>query len=129
MEVPVQYFQSVIPIKLAVAGQMRFFESSTARGDGARFRTRGSGLPSLLSSGRQCSHRCGRWPTRDQSGPRYSSRSDSRCRSFRYCCGCYRPLAKDATTSERDPQYGVTVVGLFFYVVVVGGVLLLLGTE
>jgi hypothetical protein len=27
------------------------------------------------------------------------------------------PLAKDATTNERDPDYAVTVVGLFFYVV------------
>jgi hypothetical protein len=39
------------------------------------------------------------------------------------------PLAKDATTNERDPDYAVTVVGLFFYVVVVAGVLLLLDIE
>ena len=36
------------------------------------------------------------------------------------------PLAKDATTNERDPDYAVTVVGLFFYVVFVAGVLVLL---
>ena len=34
-------------------------------------------------------------------------------------------LAKDAATNERDPDYAVTVVGLFFYVVVVSGVLVL----
>jgi hypothetical protein len=39
------------------------------------------------------------------------------------------PLAKDAMTNERDPDYAFTVVGLFFYVVVVGGVLVLLDIE
>ena len=39
------------------------------------------------------------------------------------------PLAKDAKTNERDPDYAVTVVGLFFYVVAVAGVLLLLDIE
>jgi heme/copper-type cytochrome/quinol oxidase subunit 4 len=39
------------------------------------------------------------------------------------------PLAKDATTNERDPEYAVTFVGLFFYVVVVAGVLVLLDIE
>jgi hypothetical protein len=36
------------------------------------------------------------------------------------------PLAKEATTQKRDPEYAVTVVGLVLYVVVVAGVLLLL---
>jgi hypothetical protein len=39
------------------------------------------------------------------------------------------PLAKDAAANERDPDYAVTVVGLFFYVVVVAGVLVLLDIE
>jgi heme/copper-type cytochrome/quinol oxidase subunit 4 len=39
------------------------------------------------------------------------------------------PLAKDATSNERDPDYAVTVVGLFLYVVVVAGVLVLLDIE
>ena len=39
------------------------------------------------------------------------------------------PLAKDATTKERDPDYAVTVVGLFIYVVVIAGVLVLLDIE
>jgi hypothetical protein len=39
------------------------------------------------------------------------------------------PLAKDAATKERDPDYAVTVVGLLLYVVVVAGVLALLDTE
>ena len=39
------------------------------------------------------------------------------------------PLAKDATTNERDPDYAVTIIGLLLYVVVVAGVLLLLDIE
>jgi hypothetical protein len=39
------------------------------------------------------------------------------------------PLAKDAATNERDPNYAVTAVGLFFYVVVVAGFLVLLDAD
>lgn len=39
------------------------------------------------------------------------------------------PLAKDAATNERDPDYAVTIVGMFFYVVVVAGVIVLLDIE
>ena len=51
MDVPVQYFQSVIAIELAVSGallwQMRFFESDSARRECEPFPTRGFGLASL----------------------------------------------------------------------------------
>jgi hypothetical protein len=39
------------------------------------------------------------------------------------------PLAKDAATSERDPSYWVTVVGLLFYAGVVAGLLVLLEVD
>ena len=39
------------------------------------------------------------------------------------------PLAKDATTKERDPDYAVSVIGLLLYVAVVTGVLVLLDIE
>jgi heme/copper-type cytochrome/quinol oxidase subunit 4 len=39
------------------------------------------------------------------------------------------PLAKDAKTNKRDPDYVITVVGLLLYVVVVAGVLILLDVE
>ena len=39
------------------------------------------------------------------------------------------PLAKDAATKERDPDYAVSVVGLLLYVAVVAGVLVLLDIE
>jgi RPA family protein len=36
------------------------------------------------------------------------------------------PLARDALTEERDPNYLVTVVGLFLYGALVAGVVVLL---
>jgi hypothetical protein len=39
------------------------------------------------------------------------------------------PLARDAHTSERDPQYAVTLVGLFAYVVVVGSLIALINID
>ena len=39
------------------------------------------------------------------------------------------PLAKDAATNERDPNYAVTVTGLLVYVLVVAGFLLLLDVD
>jgi hypothetical protein len=39
------------------------------------------------------------------------------------------PLAKNARTNERDPKFGVTVVGLVLYVVVVAGFLVLLDID
>jgi hypothetical protein len=39
------------------------------------------------------------------------------------------PLAKDASTDARAPDYGVTVLGLILYVAVVAGVLVLLDIE
>jgi hypothetical protein len=37
------------------------------------------------------------------------------------------PLARDARTQERDPNYLVTVVGLLLYVALVAGVVVLIG--
>jgi hypothetical protein len=39
------------------------------------------------------------------------------------------PLARDARTSERDANYPVAVVGLFLYVLVVGGVIALINID
>jgi hypothetical protein len=38
-------------------------------------------------------------------------------------------LAKDAKTNERDPDYGVTVVGLLLHVGVVAGFLVVLDID
>jgi hypothetical protein len=39
------------------------------------------------------------------------------------------PLAKDAATNERDPNYSVTVIGLLLYVIVISGFLLLIDVD
>jgi len=39
------------------------------------------------------------------------------------------PLARDARTNERNPDSAVTVVGLFVYAVVVGGVIALINID
>jgi hypothetical protein len=39
------------------------------------------------------------------------------------------PLARDAGTSKRDANYAVAVVGLFLYVLVVGGVIALINID
>jgi hypothetical protein len=36
------------------------------------------------------------------------------------------PLARDARTHERDPQYAVTIAGLALYVLLAGGTIFLL---
>ena len=133
MDVPVQYFQSVITIELAVAGallwQMHYFESSTARREGkplpdARLRV---ALALVLGATVFGSL----WAMADE-GPKWAALLVTIGLAVSLVPIVLRvlpPLAKDATTNERDPDYAVTVVGLFFYVVFVAGVLVLLDIE
>ena len=133
VDVPVQYFQSVIAIELAVAGallwQMRFFESSTARREGeplpdARLRV---ALALVLGATVFGSL----WAMADE-GPKWAALVVTIGLAVSLVPILLRvlpPLAKDATTNERDPDYAVTLVGLFFYVVAVAGVLLLLDIQ
>jgi hypothetical protein len=133
VDVPVQYFQSVIAIEVAVAGallwQMRFFESSSARREGeplpdARFRV---ALALVLGATVFGSL----WAMADE-GPKWAALVVTIGLAVSLIPILLRvlpPLAKDATTNERDPDYAVTLVGLFFYVVAVAGVLLLLDIE
>ena len=133
MDVPVQYFQSVIAIELAVAGallwQMRFFESSTTRREGeplpdARLRV---ALALVLGATVFGSL----WAMADE-GPKWAALFVTIGLAVSIVPILLRvlpPLAKDAKTNERDPDYSVTLVGLFFYVVAVAGVLLLLDIE
>ena len=134
MDVPVQYFQSVIAIELAVAGallwQMRYFESSTAR------RREGESLPDprlrvglALVLGATVFGSL--WAMADE-GPKWAALLVTIGLAVSLVPILLRvlpPLAKDATTNERDPDYAATIVGLFLYVVVVGGVLVLLDTR
>ena len=129
---PVQYFQSVIAIELAVTGallwQIRFFESKS-RPDGeslpdARLRL---GLALVLGMTIFGSL----WAMADE-GPRWAALAVTVGLAVSVVPILLRvlpPLAKDAATNERDPNYVVTAFGLFFYVVVVAGFLVLLDAD
>ena len=130
MDVPVQYFQSVIAIELAVSGallwQMRFFESRTARREAeplpdARLRV---ALALVLGATLFGSL----WAMADE-GPKWAALAVTIGLAVSLTPILLRvlpPLAKDARTNERDPGYAVTVVGLLAYVAVVAGFLALL---
>lgn len=134
MDVPVQYFQSVIAIELAVTGallwQIRFFDSkSGARAEGEplpdpRLRL---GLALVLGATLFGSL----WAMADE-GPRWAALAVTVGLAVSLVPILLRvlpPLAKDAATKERDPNYAVTVVGLLFYVGVVAGFLVLLDVD
>jgi hypothetical protein len=134
VDVPVQYFQSVIAIELAVAGallwQIRFFESSrTARRDcellpDPRLRL---GLALVLGSTLFGSL----WAMADE-GPRWAAIAVTVGLAVSLVPILLRvlpPLAKDESTNERDPNYAVTLAGLLLYVVVVAGFLVLLDVD
>jgi hypothetical protein len=134
VDVPVQFFQSAIAIELAVAGallwQIRFFESGDrARRDGehlpdSRLR-RGLALVLGLTIFGSL------WAIADE-GPKWAALAVTVGLAISLIPILLRvlpPLAKDASTDERDPDYVVTVLGLILYVAVVAGVLVLLDIE
>jgi heme/copper-type cytochrome/quinol oxidase subunit 4 len=134
VDVPIQYFQSVIAIEVAVTGallwQIRYFESSdTARRDAehlpdARLRL---GLALVLGS-----TVFGSLWAMAEDGPRWAAIAVTIGLAISLVPIILRvlpPLAKDAATNERDPNYAVTLVGLLLYVVVVGGFLVLLDLD
>jgi hypothetical protein len=129
MDVPVQFFQSVIAIELAISGallwQIRFFDSSKARREDelpdARLRV---ALALVLGATVFGSL----WAMVDE-GPKWAALAVTIGLAVSLVPILLRvlpPLAKDAKTNERDPNYAVTVAGLLLYLVVVAGVLVLL---
>jgi hypothetical protein len=134
VDVPVQFFQSVITVELAVTGallwQMRFFESreesrrKSERLPDARLRV---GLALVLGATLFGSL----WAIADE-GPRWAALAVTVGLAVSVIPILLRvlpPLAKDAATNERDPDYAVTVLGLLLYVAVVAGVLVVLDIE
>jgi hypothetical protein len=134
MDVPVQYFQSVITIELAVAGallwQMHYFEprDPTRRAERARPDSRlRLGLAVVLGTTVFGSL----WAMADE-GPKWAAVMVTiglAVSLIPILLGVLPPLAKDAATNERDPDYAVTVLGLVVYVAAVAGVLVLLDIE
>ena len=134
MDVPVQYFQSVIAIELAVAGallwQMRFFEP------GPRSRRAGDHLPDArlrlgLAVVLGATVFGSLWAMADE-GPKWAAVAVTIGLAISIVPILLRglpPLTADKETNERDPEYAVTVLGLILYVAVVAGVLVLLDIE
>ena len=131
MEVPVQFFQSIIAIELAVAGallwQLRFFESTDPT------RVADDGLPdprlrvaialvlgvTLFGS---------LWAMADE-GPKWAAvivTIGLAVSILPILLRFFPSLARDAATHERDPDYVITLIGLVLYVAVVAGVIVLL---
>jgi hypothetical protein len=133
VEVPVQFFQSVIAIELAVTGallwQIRYFESNDSRRRGSeplpdsRLRL---GLALVLGATVFGSL----WAIADE-GSKWAALAVTVGVAVSLIPILLRvlpPLAKDAATNERDSGYAVTILGLVLYVAVVAGFLVLLET-
>jgi len=131
VDVPPQFFQSVIAIELAVTGallwQMRFFESRPGT------RREGEALPDArlrlaLAVVLGTTLFGSLWAIADE-GPKWAALVVTIGLAVSMIPILLRvlpPLAKDAATNERDPESAVTVLGLILYVAVVAGVLVLL---
>jgi hypothetical protein len=127
-------FQSVIAIELAVTGallwQIRFFES------GDRAHRESEHLPdSRLRLGLALvlgfTLFGSLWAIADE-GPKWAALAVTVGLAISLIPILLRvlpPLAKDASTDKRDPDYVVTVLGLILYVAVVAGVLVLLDID
>ncbi len=131
MEVPVQFFQSVIAIEVAVTGallwQIRFFESRDAQRrehehlPDARLRL---GMALVLGATIFGSL----WAIADE-GPKWGALIVTVGLAVSLVPILLRvlpPLARDARTNKRDPNHAITVLGLLLYVAVVAGFLVLL---
>jgi glucose-6-phosphate-specific signal transduction histidine kinase len=131
VEIPIQFFQSIIAIELAVSGallwQMRFFESVRRPGESLQDARLRLGLALVLAATVFGSL----WAMADE-GPKWAAVAVTIGLALSLVPILLRvlpPLAKDATTKERDPDYAVSVIGLLLYVAVVTGVLVLLDIE
>jgi hypothetical protein len=131
-DVPVQYFQSVITIELAVAGallwQMRYFDARTERETGrlpdARLR-----LALALVIGTTLFGSL--WAMADE-GPKWAAIVVTIGLAISVIPILVRglpPLTRDARTNQRDPEYWVTIAGLIGYIVAVALVLVVLDIE
>jgi hypothetical protein len=128
MEVPVQFFQSVIAIELAVAGallwQVRFFESSS-RGERDLPDPR---LRLVLALVLGATLFGSLWALANEGGTREAIgvTAGLAVSVLPILLRVLPPLARDVATQDRDPNYAVTVVGLLLYIILVAGVITLL---
>jgi len=130
----VQYFQSVIGIELAVAGallwQIRYFEtrgSSRSPADPLPDPRLRLGLAVVLGATLFGSL----WAMADE-GPTWAAEAVTIGLAVSIVPILLRvlpPLARNATTRERDPNYAITLAGLLAYVSIVAGFLAVLDID
>jgi heme/copper-type cytochrome/quinol oxidase subunit 4 len=134
VDVPVQYFQSVIAIELAVAGallwQIRFFESSsTARRDGEHLPDARLRLGLALVLGATLFAWLSAMADEGRTWAAIAVTVGLAVSLVPILLRVLPPLAKDAAANERVPNYAVTLVALLLYVVVVAGFLVRLDVD
>jgi hypothetical protein len=128
VDVPVQYFQSVIAIEVAVTGallwQIRYFESSDPRREDLPDSRLRLGLALVLGTTVFGSL----WAIAND-GPEWAAVAVTVGLAVSIVPILLRvlpPLARDAKTRERSPGYALTVAGLIAYVAVVTAFLVVL---
>jgi hypothetical protein len=134
VDVPVQFFQSTIAIELAVAGaslwEIRYFErGSTAARNREQLPDARLQLFFALVLGATVFGSL--WAIADEANalPATLVTTGVAISLLPVLTRVLPPLARDARTNERNPDYAVTVVGLFVYAVVVGGVIALINID
>jgi hypothetical protein len=134
VDIPVQFFQSTIAIELAVAGallwEIRYFERG---GAAARDRRQlpDARLQLLFALVLGATVFGSLWAIAAEGKALAASlvTTGVAISLLPVMIRVLPPLARDARTSERDPDYAVTVIGLFVYVAVVGGVIALINID
>lgn len=134
MDVPVQYFQSVIAIELAVAGallwQMRFFEPRDGGREDAE-RVPDSRLRLALALILGATVFGSLWAMANE-GTKWAATAVTIGLAVSIIPILLRvlpPLSRDARTTERDPNLGITVAGLIAYVAIVATFLVVLDLD
>jgi hypothetical protein len=132
--VPVQFFQSTIAIELAVAGallwEIRYFErDSGAARDTQRLPHPRLQLLFALVLGATMFGSL--WAIADEGKALAATlvTTGVAISLLPILMRVLPPLARDARTSERDPDYLVTVTGVLVYVALVGGVIALINID
>jgi len=133
LDVPVQYFQSVVAIELAVSGallfQIRFFDSSDkANGDVEHRHDPRVLLAVAFVLGATVFGSLWAMLHQAQTVAASAVTIGLALSLLPIFVHVLPPISKDAAAQQRDPDYGVTIVGLSLYVVLVSGVVTLLNT-
>ena len=134
MDVPVQFFQSTIAIELAVAGallwEIRYFDrEGSARRD--RQELPDARLQLLFALVLGATLFGSLWAIADEGKALAASlvTTGVAVSLLPVLVRVLPPLAREARTRERNANFAVAVVGLFLYVLVVGGVIALINID